>query len=55
MFRRASQKSRYRQFHQFGVELFGINRANIDASSSLLTHRLWRLFGIRIRRLQLNT
>ena len=39
------QKGRYRQFHQFGVELFGINGPDIDAELIMLTHRLWRLFG----------
>ena len=39
------QKGRYRQFHQFGVELFGINGPDIDAELIMLTHRLWRLFS----------
>lgn len=50
------QKGRYRQFHQFGVELFGINGPDIDAELIMLTHRLWRLFGIQDHvTLQLNT
>ena len=50
------QKGRYRQFHQFGVELFGINGPDIDAELIMLTHRLWRLFGISEHvTLQLNT
>ena len=50
------QKGRYRQFHQFGVELFGINGPDIDAELIMLTHRLWRLFGISDHvTLQLNT
>lgn len=50
------QKGRYRQFHQFGIELFGINGPDIDAELIMLTHRLWRLFGISDNvTLQLNT
>ncbi len=50
------QKGRYRQFHQFGVEVFGLNGPDIDAELILLTHRLWRLFGIADHvTLQLNT
>jgi histidyl-tRNA synthetase len=50
------QKGRYRQFHQFGVELFGINGPDIDAELIMLTNRLWRLFGISEHvTLQLNT
>lgn len=50
------QKGRYRQFHQFGVELFGINGPDIDAELIMLTHRLWRRFGISEHvTLQLNT
>ena len=32
------QKGRYRQFHQFGVELFGINGPDIDAELIMLTY-----------------
>ncbi|QFI54178.1 histidine--tRNA ligase [Aeromonas simiae] len=50
------QKGRYRQFHQFGVEVFGLNGPDVDAELILLTHRLWRLFGIADHvTLQLNT
>ncbi|MBD1580737.1 histidine--tRNA ligase [Pseudoalteromonas sp. S16_S37] len=40
------QKGRYRQFHQFGVETYGIASADIDAEVILLTARLWQEFGI---------
>ena len=50
------QKGRYRQFHQFGVEVFGLNGPDIDAELIMLTARLWREFGISDHvRLQLNT
>lgn len=40
------QKGRYRQFHQFGLEAFGIATSDIDAEIILLTSRLWRELGI---------
>ncbi len=41
------QKGRYRQFHQCGVEVFGINNPEADAELILLTARLWEKLGIR--------
>ena len=50
------QKGRYRQFHQFGVEVFGLNGPDVDAELILLTARLWKAFGISEHlSLQLNT
>ncbi|HIF9249716.1 TPA: histidine--tRNA ligase [Photobacterium damselae] len=40
------QKGRYRQFHQFGVEVFGLNGPDIDAELIMMTARLWRELGI---------
>ncbi|NQZ82161.1 MAG: histidine--tRNA ligase [Colwellia sp.] len=40
------QKGRYRQFHQFGLEAFGIATPDIDAEIISLTARLWRELGI---------
>ncbi|WP_439239411.1 histidine--tRNA ligase [Lonepinella sp. BR2919] len=40
------QKGRYRQFHQAGVEIFGIANPEIDAELILLTARLWKELGI---------
>ena len=40
------QKGRYRQFHQFGVETFGMNGPDIDAELILMTARLWKLLGL---------
>ncbi len=40
------QKGRYRQFHQFGVEVFGLQGPDIDAEIILLTARLWQLLGL---------
>ncbi|QGM81005.1 histidine--tRNA ligase [Otariodibacter oris] len=50
------QKGRYRQFHQAGVEIFGIQNAEADAELILLTARLWEKLGIRDKvTLQLNS
>lgn len=40
------QKGRYRQFHQAGVEVFGIATPEIDAELIILTARLWKALGI---------
>jgi histidyl-tRNA synthetase len=40
------QKGRYRQFHQFGLEAFGIATPDIDAEIIMLTARLWRELSI---------
>jgi len=40
------QKGRYRQFHQIGVECFGMAGPDIDAELLVLTARLWRELGL---------
>ncbi len=40
------QKGRLRQFHQIGVEAFGMVGPDIDAELIFLTARLWRELGI---------
>ncbi|REL30481.1 histidine--tRNA ligase [Thalassotalea euphylliae] len=40
------QKGRYRQFHQFGIEAFGIATPDIDAEIIMLSARLWKELGI---------
>lgn len=50
------QKGRYRQFHQIGVESFGIATPDIDAELIILTARLWEKLGLLPHvELQLNT
>lgn len=50
------QKGRYRQFHQFGVEVYGIGSADIDAEVLMLSARLWEKLGITEHvTLELNT
>ena len=40
------QKGRLRQFHQIGVEVFGLEGPDIDGELLVLTHRLWRALGL---------
>ena len=49
------QKGRYRQFHQIGVETFGIDTPDIDAELIFISARLWKLLGLKNIRLELNT
>ncbi|OBW92519.1 histidine--tRNA ligase [Gallibacterium salpingitidis] len=50
------QKGRYRQFHQFGVEVFGIANPLIDAELIIMTAKLWQDLGIADHvQLQLNS
>ncbi len=50
------QKGRYRQFHQFGVECFGMDGPDIDAELLILTSRLWQALGLEAHaRLEINS
>jgi len=49
------QKGRYRQFHQFDIEVFGYAGPDIDAELILMTARLWDRLGIDAVELQLNS
>ncbi len=50
------QKGRYRQFNQFGVEVYGIASADIDAEVLMMSARLWEKLGISEHvTLELNT
>ncbi len=49
------QKGRYRQFHQIGVETFGMAGPAIDAELILLTARIWQALRLPGLELQLNT
>ncbi len=47
MFRRERpQKGRLRQFHQLGVEAFGLAGPDIDIELLFLTYRLWQKLGL---------
>lgn len=50
------QKGRYRQFHQMGCEVFGLNGPDVDAELIALTYSIWKKFGIENElELQLNS
>jgi len=49
------QKGRYRQFHQVGIETYGLQGPDIDAELILMTARLWKRLGLNNIQLQINS
>ncbi len=49
------QKGRYRQFHQVGVETFGMSGPDLDAELILMSARLWQRLGLEGLELQVNS
>jgi histidyl-tRNA synthetase len=50
------QRGRYRQFHQMGIETFGMGDAALDAEIIMLSASFWRALGLLDHvRLELNT
>lgn len=49
------QKGRYRQFHQFGVEVFGLPGPDADAEVIFVSQALWRALGLKGLALELNS
>ena len=49
------QKGRYRQFHQVGVETFGMSGPELDAELILMTARFWQRLGLEGLELQINS
>lgn len=49
------QRGRYRQFHQIGVEAFGIDSPDLDAELILMCVRLWKSLGLEDLTLELNS
>jgi len=49
------QRGRYRQFHQMGVEVFGLEGPDVDAELIAISARIWKLLGIKEVTLQLNS
>lgn len=49
------QKGRYRQFHQAGIEAFGMEGPDIDAELIAMTARIWKSLGIKSLSLQINS
>lgn len=56
MFRRERpQRGRTRQFHQIGIEVFGLSGPDIDAEIILMGQRLWQSLGLTGLRLEINS
>jgi len=49
------QKGRYRQFHQAGIEAFGMDGPDIDAELIAMTARIWKSLGVSGLELQINS
>ena len=49
------QKGRYRQFHQIGIEAYGMTGPDIDAEQILIGRRLWEMLGLDGLALELNS
>ena len=49
------QKGRYRQFHQIGVETYGMSGPDIDLEVLLISARIWKALGLNGLELQINT
>jgi len=49
------QAGRYRQFHQIGVEAYGMAGPDIDIEVIALSARLWKRLGLHNLRLELNS
>ena len=49
------QKGRLRQFHQFGVEAFGLAGPDIDAEIIIICARIWKKLKLNNIKLEINT
>ncbi|MCP4042355.1 MAG: histidine--tRNA ligase [Gammaproteobacteria bacterium] len=49
------QKGRYRQFHQIGVEVYGLPGPDVDAEVILMSARMWRSLGMTDLTLEINS
>ena len=49
------QRGRYRQFHQIGVEVYGLEGPDVDAELLLLSARIWRALRLEDVRLEINS
>jgi histidyl-tRNA synthetase len=49
------QKGRYRQFHQIGIEAFGMAGPDIDAEIIFMSARMWQRLGLQGTVLQINS
>ncbi|UDG80331.1 histidine--tRNA ligase [Candidatus Annandia pinicola] len=49
------QKGRYRQFHQLGIEIFGLPESNIEIELLMITLRWWKILNInKYMKLEIN-
>ena len=57
MFRHENvQKGRQRQFHQLGIESFGLTEPSSDAEQIIMLSRLWKTLGLEKKiRLEINS
>ena len=57
MFRHENvQKGRQRQFHQLGIESFGLTEPSSDAEQIIMLSRLWKTLGLEKKiRLEMNS
>lgn len=49
------QRGRYRQFHQMGVEVFGLDGPDVDAELIAISARIWKQLGVEDVTLQINS
>lgn len=49
------QKGRYRQFYQFGMEVFGLAGPDVDAELLFFIAQLWKRLGIENIKLEINS
>ncbi len=49
------QKGRLREFHQFGVECYGLSGPDIDAEIIAMSARIWKQLGLNSLELHLNS
>ena len=49
------QKGRYREFHQIGIEAFGMAGPDIDAEIIFMSARMWQRLGLQGAVLQINS
>ena len=49
------QKGRQRQFHQLGVEAFGLKGPDVDAEQIMMSNRIWKELNIKNINLEINS
>ena len=49
------QKGRQRQFHQLGIEAFGLKGPDVDAEQIMMSNRIWKELNIKNINLEINS